>query len=263
MTVRPYVLLSDAVLGKLRACLLEAVGEWSKDWGLTAQIAVECEQAAGLTAAAMPTNCYLHYVSADKKAWFATNVTELEVAIRKNLFPSDRRLEVSNQTTGSIASATAKHAAADVFERLASTLGFMPTDVQSGSMDIDSSLTEPASGAVLVQIQFADRPIVILMNHSCLASIVPAEPFVSGISTPLIALSQALADVPVVLPIEIGRVELDVASLISLGIGDVVRLPASVDAPLEIRNESGTTLFNAYLGKRNGSVALEVAGNSK
>lgn len=263
MTVRPYVLLSDGVLGKLRACLLEAVGEWSKDWGLTAQVDLECKQAAEFTAVAMSAGWHLHYASVHKKVWFSTNVTELEAAVRRNLFPSDRRLEISNQVNGSIATAMVKRATADVFERLASTLGFTPTDVQSGSMDIDSFLTEPASGAVLIQIQFGDRPIAILMNHTCLTSIVPEEPLVFGTTTPLITLSQALTDVPVVLPIEIGRVELDVASLISLGIGDVVRLPASVDEPLEIRNENGTALFNAYLGKRDGLVALEVASNNK
>lgn len=262
MTVRPYVLLSDGVLGKLRACLLEAVEEWSKDWGLTADVVLVCEQATGLMSVNVPANWHLHYVGGHKKVWFGTNVTELETAIRKNLFQSDRRLEISNQVNGSIAAATAKRAVADVFERLASTLGFTPTDAQSGSMEVDSALTAPASGAVLVQIQFGDRSIAILMNHSCLTSIVPEAPVASGSATPLMSLAQALTEVPVVLPIEIGRVELDVASLISLGIGDVVRLPASVDAPLEIRNENGTALFNAYIGKRDGLVALEVASNN-
>lgn len=263
MTVRPYVLLGDRVLERLRAYLVEAVGEWSKDWGLTAQIVVACKSISDMTTADMPDNWHLHYASAQKKLWFATNVTELDAAVRKNLFSSDRRLEISHQAPGSIATATAKRAVADVFERLASTLGFTPADEQGGKVGMDATLTEPASGAVWTQIQFGDRSIAFVMNYACLVSIVPEEPAVSASATPLIGIAQALTDVPVVLPIEIGRVELDVASLISLGIGDVVRLPASVDAPLEIRNESGSPLFNAYLGMRDGLVALEVASNNK
>lgn len=263
MTVRPYVLLSGRVISKLQACLLEAVREWSKDWGVNTPVAVICEQLSDVSTNTMPATWHLSYVAERKKVWFATNMAELETALRKQLFPSDRRLDVTGQANGSIAFATAKHAASDLFERLASTLGFIPADIQNGAIELDASVTEPASGAALIQIELADRSIAIVMNHACLTSTVADDPAVSGSAAPLMGLAQALNDVPVVLPIEIGRVELDVASLVSLGVGDVVRLSATVDAPLEIRNDSGATLFNAYLGMRDGLTALEIASNNK
>lgn len=84
-----------------------------------------------------------------------------------------------------------------------------------------------------------------------------AKPSISK-DAPLVPLHKAIEKKTTSLRLELAAVELDLGSLQSLVLGDVIPLPHRLDQPLQVLAEDGRPLCTAYLGQQQGMRAIEL-----
>jgi flagellar motor switch protein FliM len=63
----------------------------------------------------------------------------------------------------------------------------------------------------------------------------------------------------VALPVAFQAVDVDLGNLLTAAVGDVIRLGAALDAPLQLQAPDGRSLLPAYLGRIGDSIAIEIA----
>ena len=260
MKVRTFALLGSSVLETVRHKLMATVEQWRSDWGLERlELDVECGRAweAAPISSSVP---WQHTCAAgDKEVWLAWQ-PELVRYVQRHVFPPDQRHAVSMKGGGSMAADGAEQAVRRLSAQIAAAAGVPETSGRSASvMTPDAAMTSDGSGAVTVRIWLGEQPIHCLLNHACVREIGRMQhgaPSLAGVVGDL-------SKVPVTLPIELGQAEVEIGSLLTLAVGDVIRLNTSVDKPLTVRGPGGKALFNAHLGIVGQQVAIEIAGRGE
>jgi len=79
---------------------------------------------------------------------------------------------------------------------------------------------------------------------------------------PLVSAIEASGNRPVMLDVELEGCELEVGALQGLQVGDVVRLSHGLQSPASVRH-AGMSFCSAYLGRRGGRKAVELAGRAR
>lgn len=124
------------------------------------------------------------------------------------------------------------------------------------------------SGAVVVEAPWFGTAWRVLLDATAVRALLralnlrrPARAAESR-ATPLPAL-RALAKTPVGLQVRLAPVDIDLGSLMSLGVGDVLRLGHAVDEPVHVVSPDAgidaAPLCHGWLGGCDGAVALELA----
>lgn len=120
------------------------------------------------------------------------------------------------------------------------------------------------SGSVLLRVQVSGLDTVVIWLHiegAAAATLLrdltrPAPAALPELATPLLS---ALAHRTITLRTELVPVVLDLGTLQSLVVGDVLTLPHRLEHPLELRAADQSSLVcHAYLGSRNGHRAVEL-----
>ena len=145
----------------------------------------------------------------------------------------------------------------DLTERIAASLVGPETLYQADDIP-GADLWSVASGAMVATIRIGDQTATWALNYGCIKGL---PQFPATVMLPPIAegnLQQALSHVSLSLPVEIGQAEVDVASLLTLALGDVIRLDSCIDKPINVRGPNGEALFGAHLGRQDKAVAIEV-----
>ena len=143
----------------------------------------------------------------------------------------------------------------------------LEVDAQARREDPHSTSFRPWSGAAVVSLSFGGRlPIAILLDAACLRrmpvldeSLAAAGGRFDTFRPPLVPLVHAFAGRLLPLQVELASCELDLGSLESLAIGDVVPLPHHLDAPLLVSAEPGVPVCAGFLGRKSGFKAIELA----
>lgn len=137
-----------------------------------------------------------------------------------------------------------------------------------------ADLWRPWSGALMVTAHWRDVDVHVLIDDRSVAAALrgttasasasattaasapaPAPP---APRTPLVPLGQALAPLPVALRVELAPVEITLAALSAMRIGDVLRTPHPLSVPLHVVDDRGRTVCGAFLGSSNGRRAIEL-----
>lgn len=264
MSVRPYMLVGGDVLAAAQGMLEAVLGDWCADWGVPREeLLVECLRAWEAQARLPAVPLWRRAWRAGDDEWALAWPAEGQQPLQRLMFVPDRRA-VADAGVAGLAAATADAAWQDLSQRWANLLvpGAVADDAQPAPA---RAAWRHASGAVLVELRLGRQvchgvlsgtALQALARQAGLRSLLPTAP-----SAPLPALDyQALlAPLPVRLPVELGRVEVDLGSLVKLGVGDVIRLDVAADRPLGVTGPAGKILFDGYLGLSDGMVALEVA----
>lgn len=254
MNIRPYRLIGDSILQKARNHFLEVIEGWRKDWGLNIPVALTCNRIEGERKRSY--SAYTCYKNEERQIWIdVSSQKSMPVLFARELF-SISLMEGERSQDEGMASATARRVATDLLERMVSSCGMVAAPVKS-TEEVFADLYMQGSGALTLQANIGGCVFDMLLNGPSVAQLFPHGS--QSITLPAATkMQEALADVPVSLPIELGCVEANVASVLMLNIGDVVKLDASVDLPLAVKNDGEAVLFHAYLGKLEGNLAIEV-----
>ncbi|MBI1890127.1 MAG: FliM/FliN family flagellar motor switch protein [Burkholderiales bacterium] len=236
---------------------------WRDAWGLGhLELNVICSRAWESDAAQQAIKWRHRFDSKGKSIWISYS-SELSKFVQKEIFPPDQRHAVLSKGVPTIASEGAESCVKAFLESVVSGLCSSEGIVSyEGDPVFDETVFRYASGAALVEIQVGEQLVSCMLDPEYVQSIFSTMdiPRVPALSQG--AILKSLAQVPVSLSVEVGRNEVEVASLMSLTCGDVIRLNTSVEKPLSVRGPDGRHLFDAYLGRINDSVAIEVSRKS-
>ena len=124
------------------------------------------------------------------------------------------------------------------------------------------------SGAVMVEARWFGTAWRVLLDATAVRGLLRAVNLRRPVrvaesrAAPLPVL-RALAKTPVGLQVRLAPVDIDLGSLMSLGLGDVLRLGHAVDEPVHVVSPGASIdaapLCHGWLGSRDGRVALELA----
>jgi flagellar motor switch protein FliM/N len=125
------------------------------------------------------------------------------------------------------------------------------------------------SGAVAVEIACGPIAIAVETDARAAEAIMrtieePAAARGAAVSpTPLTPVHEALGARPVRLRVELAHAEMDLGSLASLALGDIVPLAHPLDRPLLVHEVAGgTRVCDAHLGRVEGRRAIELGRRS-
>jgi hypothetical protein len=121
------------------------------------------------------------------------------------------------------------------------------------------SLYAAASGAALLQLHFGRQTLAVLLDPVAVAALAPAVPAALA-PLPPCDLQAAVGAATLALPVQLGSIQLDLADLMAVRVGDVIRLGRSAEQPLPVLAPDGaSTLFHAHLGKAGQALAVQAA----
>ncbi|SFG88858.1 Type III flagellar switch regulator (C-ring) FliN C-term [Duganella sp. CF458] len=243
MLARPYILLSGTRLAQIERRLADALQRWQEQWG-DAGLHVACTAAGRADAAGFAARAAWQ---GSGQAWMAWH-DEFGAAVERGLF-------------GGVAAGLAHTLAARAQQALLAGLAeaAMPGALRQGEPGaVAPANWQPGAGAVLARVHCGRHTLQLLLEREAVAALAPAAPLRPPALAPC-RLPGLAGSASVALPVRLGAVQLDLAALMSVQVGDVIRLDAAADQPLPVlAPDGGQPLFYGHLGRAGKLLALEV-----
>lgn len=253
MQVHPYLLVSDTALDAVAGPLRRAVEAWCAAWGIaTSNMDFDCKR-AWETQAVCPDASWRAARSSGDETWWCACTSEWNLQLRHVMFPLGVAEPWQASQTG-MADEAADAASEALFESL------------SGIAQGGAPVAPPAAawlrgaGVVALRLGLGKQSMYVMISQTAVARFTQQMGHAAGCLAPLATVNylHALRNISLSLPLEIGRAEVGLGSLMLLGVGDVIRLDTLADRPLTVMGPGGDALFDAYLGLADQKVALEV-----
>jgi hypothetical protein len=262
MHVRPYRLLGDAHLARLRDLVSGVLARWARAWGI-AEDAISipsAEPAAAAWPALRARDAWRQQWSGASGAawcdWDADGPRE----VGQLVFPPDERL-APDARPGALAAAGAAAAFDDL---LAGLRGLCCGDGADVALlrALPPDAARAGSGAACVTVALGRARIGMLLDDACVWHTLGARPGEALPRLAKVAPDKALARIPVTLTVRAGDVELGAGTLLGVGVGDVIALPLGLDAPMSIALAGGAEICKGFIGRRGDRLAVEIANKS-
>lgn len=259
MGVRDFRLLGAATLDAVRARAAAAVAAWAGQWGVAADACeVLCARPGGeLAGVAWDAR----WEAGDRQLWLAFP-PDLQQSLQRAMFGRDDRPAGFGAAPGQLAAL----AAARALDALGAALAGALLDADGGqgarpgvSGPPPSHLLARGAGTLCITVAVGAARGRILLDGAGVAALAPAAPPAREALAP-VALLKALDATPVRLAVRLGQAELGLSALMSVAVGDVIRLGRAADAPVEVLAPDGGALLRAYPGQTQGMVAIEIDG---
>lgn len=241
--MRPFRLLGDSQLALLGREAAPIATGWHADWVGGAAPAAPQLRPASAPAPGGPWVCV-------RSGGAACFVERRPLAVETLLFGA-----VAAAQPSALAREVADAALADLARRWLKA----PPDVAASAEAPPADAWHRASGAVAVQLDCGGGTTLdLLLDGNLTARWLATRPRETRAAAPLHALPQAIGVAPLRLAASVGDAVIDVATLQSLAIGDVVVLDLPVDRPLRLSIAGGAAPRGAYLGSHHGRRALQL-----
>lgn len=255
MPARPYALVAASTLATVQRVLQGALDDCCRAWGIApASLTLACARAWEAAAAQAWRQSHAEQDKTLHLGWNAGLALQLAHAM---FGPDGAPAAAGGAPT--LAQDTARQALAALVAALAGACKCGAAE--PAPADPPAALFARGSGAVLVQVRVGGETLQCLLNDGAvcaLAGISRVTPLALAKALPAVDFKAALTRVPVALPVHIGAADVALGSLLTLGVGDVIRLDTCADLPLTVHAPGGAALFGGYLGKADQSVALEL-----
>lgn len=254
MQARTFRLLGATALETVRAKAGAALAAWAAQWGVDpAAPALSCEAACPALAGVAWDQCW---GAAPRQLWLAFPDGMHDV-VQQALFGA----ETSHVGRSPVAPQLAPQAAAEALEALQGALAAAllgdPGAVRAPAAQPGMAQLARGAGCVLVQWRIGAVACRCLLDSAAVALLAPGAAPARATLVPVNYL-KALHGTVVSLPVRLGQAELGLGALMSVAVGDVIRLDCPVDAPVDVLGPAGGALFRAYLGQSQGAVAVDI-----
>lgn len=265
MQVSPYTLLGSSVLAAIERQLSNAALAWAVDWGIAGPaLSFACKRAYEvLPSTALAAGAWRQCWQAEQRSVWLGWPPEFVAEMQRALFEPDDGYASHAQHQPITVAACTRRALGDLAAAVRNAAG---TGMQAGrgsELDPPRAQFLRGAGAIIWQVRIGEQALHCLLDDgsvrfaACDAVVANSAPKLARID-----LKHALADVPVSMRVQVGSASVGLGALLSAGVGDVIRLGTSIDAPVSIMAPSGAVMFEAYLGRMRDSVAIEVAGQN-
>lgn len=257
----PFTLLGADVLHGVYGLLERALRDWCADWGVTRdELVLE-------TARAWEEEGQLPATPAWRQSWRSaggamalTWAAEMPAQLQRLLFAPQR--QASPVASAADTAAAAAQAAWTALLQVLAAVAVPGAVRDADAVPPASADWRRASGAVLLAIRLGKHTCHALLDHRAVQALArqAESPGSAKSAPPLRALDYRvlLAPLDVALPVELGRAQVGLGSLMRLEAGDVIRLDTAADRAIRVNNSAGSALFDGYLGLTDGHVALEL-----
>ncbi|HYD78313.1 MAG TPA: FliM/FliN family flagellar motor switch protein [Paucimonas sp.] len=246
--------MGDTCLSRLSERLTQTLQAWCAAWGLSrAELHIQCARAWD-SPTQVPRTTWLRLGTERKSIWLAWP-SDVNKGVQRLMFRSDERPRMESDAAP-LASGGVAFALKALTDRIAADLSVDGVSREE-SCTPEKRLFQRGSGAVSATIKLGDQTLFCLFDHGVVHA-VAERPAIRQPGIVPVKLNEAVRGVRVSLPVVVGQVEVDIGSLLTLSVGDVIRLDTQVYQPAIVSNEAGTRLFGGYLGASEGELALEV-----
>lgn len=278
---RPLRAWSSAELGRVADAVAGVLRAWRADWGLPApeeaRDGIRCETLFGAAARGLRAEelAWATGPGAPGWSWAAdararrAGLDGPERALSLALFgevadPAPDGAAAASAAPGAIAAEVAAQAWRDAWRRLAERFGAPRGASDAGGPSCGAAVAW--SGAALVTVPWWGAPLLLLVDgETCARAARPgaatSPPRLGGLSPLAPALATEAAQLQAVLE----PFELELAALVTLRPGDVVRTAHRLDAPLSLAVAGGdgglAVVCEGFLGQVCGWRAIEVASD--
>lgn len=256
MAVHAYTLLGNATLVRLQDLLAQAAGQWCAAWGVSREaLQVDCGRAWEMNARVRAALMVTERRGGRWMTWSGESLPHLQDAI----FPPQSGTFASAEPASAIANGVAQNAATALRACMAKALAPGVPDSEVMREAPPPSLFQTGSGAVCIALSIGKFTLRCVLDGATARAL--ATPLPAAKLAPLQRLDyrKALQTIAVSLPVDLGRADVELGSLMTLAVGDVIRLDRSAELPLAVRGAQGNILFSGYLGSHNGQLALTIA----
>lgn len=252
MNTRPIELLGASDLLRTRQTAAQAVEAWRAVWGLEPREArIACARAWESEERSPPNEeGWLGWVG-EGAGWAAAS-PGFAFGVRHSLFGPPQA--EASEHAACIALELCNLAIEDLVVRLlAGEMPSAPRKCERGSAAaIPAGVFEHGSGAVVTDIQIEEGRLLAITLRTPRFRQDPAGSQSFGES------NGAVRAVPVPLDAQLGELDIELGTLQSLEVGDVIRLPAKLDQPLRLLVPGGGTVCFGDFGTQEGFRALSL-----
>ncbi len=255
--VRAFCLLTSTMLAALEAGFGERMQTWAEQWGLaqasTKVTVLPCDQ----------TSLELVRASAWRQSWRAAEHS-LHLAwpslclqaLEHAMFAPDNGNAASQRPQ--LAPMVAQQALDDLLNHIVGH--FLPNAPQR---DVHSIVPEQevraGSGAAMIRLQIGEHALLCCINAPLVQAFAPRHAARQKLPPlPKIKLLEVLQHVPIRLRVEVGQAQVAFGNLLTVGKGDVIKLNSVLDQPVAITAPNGERFCEAYIGKMQSSIAVEL-----
>lgn len=262
MPPRPYRLLGDAHLARLRDRVADVLAQWAGAWGVAADAVsvASAETAAAARPALRAKDAWRQQWTGGAGAvwcdWDADGPRE----VKRLVFPADGGY-APDAGPGTLAEAGATTA----FDDLLAGLRGLCTGADAGVAQLrplPPEATSPGSGAVCVTVALGRARVGLLLDDACVRRMLGVQSPAAPPRLGKVAIAKALERTPVALTVRAGHVELGAGTLLSIGVGDVIALPLALDAPMSLTLADGAQVCKGFIGRQGERLAVEIANKS-
>lgn len=256
MPVRPFPLLGATRLERARAALADALLPWAAAWGIEPALAVvEVQRASEQGSAAMSWQQGWHAGACS--AWLGWP-KELGAELQRAMFAPDPG---HGPVLAQLAPAAAERALQGLQEAVRTAVLADATVAGGVPAAPAPALFAHGGGALLLRVRVGKQALACLLNPEALDALAPPS-VAAPPALPALDYLSALRDTPLTLTVLAGSASIGLGNLVTVGAGDVIRLDNSIDDTVTLTGPGGMALFEAYLGQRDGMVAVELSSTS-
>ncbi len=245
--VRPLRFVSAHARGAVELRVLSALLAWMHDWIPNGAPEPALRVRAELDAAAMAAAADLH-ATANGRVWFRRSDAD-DCALAAALLGAAALPKLPTDPVFAGALAQARRARNRAVAQA----------LVGAHEDAVESVPDPALrafGAGALQIECETVGLSLLADGGVLRQVPPREVGLRS-ATPAVALERTLANAPVRVEVDLGSVEIELASLLELGRGDVIRVPTRLTEGALVHID-GAAIGRASLGTHEGRRAVQL-----
>lgn len=256
MDTQNFDLISDSDLGQVEEKVITAFEQWCEDWGI-AFAGFKHSACRAWEAPSLTTNPRWQMACVDQSgAVYLGAHTDFSDVMHQAVFPL--AADGVKRNPSSISSEITLSAATDLHRQIARAFAISAEPRFSGDL-AQLNVRKVASGHIHINLAVGQVAIACLVCCSAGRSlnVRPKPEQLPALES--IDLQTVVAKVGVSLPVVLGEVQVELANLLALEVGDVLQLYAPLEQALNVTSESGQPLFTAFLGQIDQHVALEVA----
>lgn len=260
MQVTPFTLLRTSDMAACRERSSQLVHQWAQAWLPSTTILPEvgCTEASDPSLAS-PQGRWLRCVPETRGVAWCYVAQGFANQVQNALFAVEPTLRNTESRPSTLAMSAATSALEDLIAMLLSQFG-----LHVGSSDGEVAPTwmlRNQSGSALIKVVIGGEVLLLVIPAPALPSRLRPQPRYS--TAPVVPLTTALSDTSIRVSARLGEAEMSLGHFASLAIGDVIRLPVTLDEPLSVVGEDGKKICSAHLGRQGTHRALEIFQNQQ
>ncbi|HEX5515649.1 MAG TPA: FliM/FliN family flagellar motor C-terminal domain-containing protein, partial [Gammaproteobacteria bacterium] len=244
VVIAPFRLYDRSQLESLQLALTDRLTEWQADWLPEANV---CCRAVPLSQLPPGNDTFTSTIGVDVERWAHV---QCGISTAASLLSA-----IYGATTGAAVVPMLRAIVVQCLQDLLHSLVQAAKALSAPTAEEWKRLAQRGSGTVLLEVQVGSAVLPVVLSAALVRDLLPKQTVVAAGVDP-VPRAEALLGRSIMLDVELGQAEIELAALAELREGDVIVFDSHVDAPLTVRVRGGDALCEGYLGLAEGQSAV-------